>query len=396
MRIFVSAGEPSGDLHGANLVHALRQARSDAEIVGLGGERMAAAGCRLLFPMAELAVMGVGGIVEHVPTFWRILDLAREQFRKSRPDAVVLIDYPGFHWWLAGLAKKHGIPVVYFVPPQLWAWASWRVRKMRRLTDLVLSSLPFEQDWFAAHGVKAQYVGHPYFDELARQRLDGDFVREQHARPGPVIALLPGSRRSELNHNRETLARAAELIHARRPEARFLVACLSAEHAASLRPHFEARGLPITVCHAKTAEIVQVAHCCLSVSGSVSLELLYRGKPSVMFYRINPLTYWVARSTFRLDSITLVNLLAKRTLFPEYVCPTRFGRILGPGARPVEGPLEGFLAGHALRWLEDRTAYENLCGELAALRRQVANPGACQRAAEAIVGLACGRARTAA
>jgi lipid-A-disaccharide synthase len=388
VRIFVSAGEPSGDLHAANLVRALVQSRPDAEIVGFGGQRMAAAGCRLLYPLAELAVMGLGGIIEHVPTFWRILELAREQFRTARPDAVVLLDYPGFHWWLAGLAKKHGIPVVYFVPPQLWAWAGHRVRKMRRLTDLVLTTLPFEQDWFAARGVNAHYVGHPFFDELPRQRLDLDFVADQRARPGPVIALLPGSRPSELKHSRETLARVAARIHARRPDVRFLVACLEARHAESLRPFFAPLGLPITVCHGKTPEITQIAHSCVSVSGSVSLELLYRGKPSVMFYLMGPLTLWVARQFFSLDSITLVNLLAKRPLLPEFARSTRGGKAIAFGPpRYVEDELEDLLAGHTLRWLDDRAAYEGACGELAALRREAAAPGACERAAAAILEL---------
>jgi lipid-A-disaccharide synthase len=394
VRIFVSAGEPSGDLHAANLVRALLQADPDAEVVGFGGQRMAAAGCRLLFPLAELAVMGLGGIIEHVPTFWRILNLAREEFRSRRPDAVVLLDYPGFHWWLAGLAKKHRIPVVFFVPPQLWAWAGHRVRKMRRLTDLALTTLPFEQDWFAARGVNAQYVGHPFFDELPRQRLDLDFIAEHRGRPGPVVALLPGSRPSELAHSRETLARAAARIHARRPDVRFLVACLAAKHAESLRPFFAPLGLPITVCHGKTPEIIQLAHSCISVSGSVSLELLYRGKPSVMFYLMGPLTLWVARQFFSLDSFTLVNLLAKRPLLPEYARSTRGGKVIAFGGRPryVEGGLEDLLAGHTLRWLDDRSAYEGLCGELAALRREAAAPGACERAAAAIAGLARRRA----
>jgi lipid-A-disaccharide synthase len=389
MRIFVSAGEPSGDLHGANLVRALRLARPDVEVVGFGGERMAAAGCRLLYPLTDLAVTGFRGILESIPTFWRVLGLARRQFRAEPPDAVVLIDYPGFHWWLAGCAKKHGIPVAYFVPPQLWAWAGYRVRKMRRLTDLVLTALPFEHDWFAARGVNARYVGHPYFDELSRQRLDAEFVGEQRSRPGPVIALLPGSRRGELAYSRLTLARAAGLIHRRRPDARFLVACLKREHADALRPFFGSLGLPLTVWHGKTAEIVHLAHSCLSVSGSVSLELLYRGKPSVMFYNLHPLTIWFARRTFALRSITLVNLLAGRRLFPEYVAPTNGGKVI-TGDGLIDELLEERLAAHVLHWLEDRGAYEGLCGELAALARQAAPPGACERAAAAILGLAGG------
>src|SRR5271156_5972342 len=164
MRIFISAGEPSGDLHGANLIQSLRQQRPDLEFIGFGGPRMEAAGARLLYPLCQLAVMWFLRVLLNATTFLKVLSQADRYFRHRRPDAVILIDYPGFHWWLARRARFHGIPVFYFVPPQLWAWAGWRVEKMRRFVDHVLCSLPFEEAWYAERGVKARYVGHPYFD----------------------------------------------------------------------------------------------------------------------------------------------------------------------------------------------------------------------------------------
>jgi lipid-A-disaccharide synthase len=395
MRVFVSAGEPSGDIHGANLVRALRQAHPGIEVVGFGGERMAAAGCRLIYPLCDLAVMGLGAIVTNLPNYYRILGLARDEFRQRKPDALILIDYPGFHWWLAGCAKKHGVPVSYFVPPQLWAWAGWRVHKMRRLTDQVLSSLPFEHDWFLARGVESEYIGHPYFDELARQRLDGEFIGDQRRRPGTVIALLPGSRHSEMKKSLRTLTVTASKIHARRPDTRFLVACLKAKHAEDLRPLYAATGLPIEVHSGRTPEIVHLAHSCVSVSGSVSLELLYREKPSAMFYHMHPVTLWVALRSFDLDTITLVNILAKRRLFAEYVASTR-GKTVTSRADRAMADLPDLLAADVLRWLNDRGKYERLCGELAALKRTVAMPGACDRAATAVLRLASRGGRQAA
>src|SRR5262245_1306898 len=189
MRLFISAGEPSGDLHGSNLITQLRQREPSIDIAGLGGDRMAAAGCELVYPLCQLAVMWYGNAVRNLRTFYRVLDLADASFRDHRPDAVVLIDYPGFHWHLAKRARAHGIPVIYFVPPQLWAWAGWRVRKMRRSVDHVLCTLPFEPAWYAQRNVAAEYVGHPYFDELARQQVDEQFLVEQRSRPGPVVAI---------------------------------------------------------------------------------------------------------------------------------------------------------------------------------------------------------------
>ena len=342
------------------------------ELHGFGGERMAAAGCRLLYPLCDLAVVGVAPVIANLPRFFRIRGMADRFFQEQRPDALVLIDYPGFHWWLAARARAHGIPVLYFVPPQIWAWLTHRVNKMRRLVDRVLCTLPFEEEWYRQRNVAAQYIGHPYFDELRGQRLDGAFVAGQRERPGAVIGILPGSRNSELHYNLSSLVRAATLIHARRPDARFLVACFRDSHRQQVEAQVRTLGLPIEVHVGRTAEIIHLAHSCLAVSGSVSLELLYRGKPSSVLYRHNwtaiGLAYFLKRSRY----ITLINLLADKELIPEF-----FGR-----SCPAEA-----MAGHVLHWLNDRSAYESLCGELAALCERVAEPGACERAAEAVLAL---------
>lgn len=376
MRVFISAGEPSGDLHGANLIRHLRERHPGIEVVGFGGDRMASAGCQLLYPLADLAVVGFGAALAQVPKFFRILDLARQSFRQQKPDALVLIDYPGFHWWLAGCARKHGIPVSYFVPPQIWGWATWRSRKMRRLTDQVLCCLPFEEPWLQQRGIAARYIGHPYFDELAHYRFDNAFLSQQRARPGAIIALLPGSRTSEVRQNLPSQLRAAEIIHQRRPDVRFLVACLKPQQADYVRQQLGERKLPLEIHHGKTPEIIQLAHSCLSVSGSVSLELLYRGKPTVILYCVTQFQMMLCRLLKQSKYITLVNLLADRLLYPEYVATYCLGETL---------------AGHVLHWLQDRAAYEGLCGQLAALRQQVVWPGACGRAADAIADLALSR-----
>lgn len=374
MRLFVSAGEPSGDLHGANLIRAMRDRRPDVEVLGFGGDRMAAAGCNLAFPLCDYAVVGLGAVIKSIPTFYRILGMAREVFEKNRPDALVLIDYPGFHWWLAGLARKYGIPVSYFVPPQLWAWGGWRARKMRRLTDQVLCSLPFEEIWFGQRQVPARYVGHPYFDELSRQKLNGDFLREQQSRPGTIVGILPGSRYNELHGNMPSFLEAARIIHAKRPDIRYLVACLKDAHADCIRNQIKGLNLPLEIHAGKTPEIIHLAHSCLSVSGSVSLELLYRCRPATMVYHLIPLSYVIGKMLLNAKYITIPNLLADRLLYPEYIFT---GKTIG-----------NQLAEHVLGWLNDRAAYEKLCGELAALKAQIAIPGACARAALAIEQLA--------
>src|SRR5712671_3409677 len=191
MKIFFSVGEPSGDLHGANLIHELKRRRPDCTFVGYGGPRMAAAGCDLHEDLTKLALMWFARVLLNLHRFWDFVSRADRYFRLQRPDAVVLIDYPGFNWWIARRARFHGIPVFYFVPPQLWAWAGWRVEKMRRFVDRVLCTLPFEKAWYQVRGVNAEYIGHPFFDELPKQVLDAAFLAEQRAKSGDIVALLP-------------------------------------------------------------------------------------------------------------------------------------------------------------------------------------------------------------
>ena len=372
MRIFLSAGEPSGDLHGANLIRALRRRGPGVDCVGFGGERMEAAGARLLYPLCDLAVMWFTRVLARAPAFLDLLSRADRYFRHHRPDAVVLIDYPGFHWWLARRAHFHGIPVFYFVAPQLWAWAGWRVRKMQRWVDQVLCTLPFEEDWYRERGVPAQYVGHPYFDELPAQRRDAGFVAEQRALPGPIVGLLPGSRMQEVERNLPTLIRAASLMHAERPDVRFLVACFQPAQRRLADAYLEGAGLPVTTFMGRTPEIINLAQACIAVSGSVGLELLYHQKPSVVVYRVGWFGMQLGRCLKTSPYISLVNLLAGKELFPEFLSD-----------RCEAEAVSRYILG----WLNDRPAYEAVRAELAALRERVAQPGACDRAARQVLAV---------
>ena len=168
MKVFVSVGEPSGDLHGANLSRALLARNPKTHVTGFGGPRMAAAGADLLFPLTELAVMGLKRIVRLLPTFFQLAAHAEHSFRTEKPDAVVLIDYPGFNFHVAKRARKHGIPVYYFVPPQIWAWRRDRVRKVRKLCTAVITALPFEDDWYQSRHVRTHYVGSPLLRRTGR------------------------------------------------------------------------------------------------------------------------------------------------------------------------------------------------------------------------------------
>lgn len=373
MRIFLSTGEPSGDLHAANLIRSLRKLRPEIEVVGFGGPGMEEAGGKVLFRLVDLAVMWFVRVLLNINKFFDLLKMAEREFVANRPDAVVLIDYPGFHWHLAKAAKKHGIPVFYYVPPQIWAWAGWRIKKVKKYVDHVLCSLPFEPAWYHEREFPgAVDVGHPYFDELAERVLDDAFVAEIAARPGRLVAILPGSRTQEVTRNLPIMFKAASKLAVDRPDVRFAVACLHSKHRNLAVQILEQSGLALDVeIHAgKTAELIRVADVAWAVSGSVGLELMVEALPTVVLYKIKRFDLWVAKHFIKSKYISLVNLLADAEVMPEYLTP-------------VDVSTE--LAGWAALWLNDPLERRKASESLARLRDRVAVPGASDRAARRIV-----------
>jgi lipid-A-disaccharide synthase len=385
MRIFLSAGEPSGDLHAANLVRSLRKRLPDAEFVGFGGPHLARAGAQVLYPLTELAIMWFIQVFQNIRTFFRLLKQADDYFRDQKPDAVILIDYPGFHWHLARCAKRRGIPVIYFVPPQLWAWAGWRIEKLKRSVDLVLCTLPFETGWYKSRGYNAvEYVGHPYFDEVAERPIDHNFLADEQSHVGPVVAILPGSRSQEISRNLPAMLRAAARVASARPDARFVVSCLHERHAALVRgtadklyresrehpgqtPTLDPSALPVY--SGRTPELIRLADVAWSVSGSVSLELMHETLPTVILYTVKSIDLIIARPFIRTRYITLVNLLAGAEVMPEYL---------------IDRDASAELADWALTWINDPLERGRVVRRLAELKEKVAKPGASERAAQSI------------
>jgi lipid-A-disaccharide synthase len=370
MHLFISAGEPSGDLHGANLIRALAERHPELRVAGLGGDRMRAAGADLVYPLADMAVMWLGRVIRNLPTYLKILRQTEVRIRSTRPDAVVLIDCPGFNWHVAKVAHRAGVPVYYFVPPQLWAWAGWRVSKMRRWVRTVMTAMPFEDGWYRDRGVQTHYIGHPYFDEIAEQTLDREFVASQRQSGGPVVALLPGSRNQEVTANFPLMLAAADRVRQAVPGVRFLVASFKESQANTARALLAGAGLPAEVHVGRTPEIIEAADACVAVSGSVGLELMTRLKPTVVIYRITPFARWVSKQFITCKYISLVNLLADAEVFPEYLT-TR------------DNPDE--VAGHIIGWLSRPATRNAVVTGLRELRDRAAVPGACERAAEFLV-----------
>lgn len=389
MKIFFSAGDPSGDVHAANLIRELKRRRPDICCVGYGGPHMAEAGCQLHTDLTSLAVMWFLRAILNLHKFIALLWRADRYFRDHRPSALVLIDYPGFNWWMARCAKARGIPVFYYAPPQIWAWASWRVKKMRRFVDHVLCGLPFEEAWLRSRGCRAVFVGHPFFDECRRRRLDQAFLDQEIKRPGRLVTILPGSRTQEVEHNLYWLLKAARLVHMAVPDVRFAVAAFKPKHAEYARRLAAASGLPLQVHVRRTPELIELAECCLAVSGSVSLELLFHARPTVVLYWVGRVAYRVQGWFRKVKYITLVNLLAAREIFVRRAAdfdPHKQGseEMLFPEYLTCEDR-SGEMAAQIIRWLTDAEARRECVARLARLKARVAGGGAARKAAKYVL-----------
>jgi len=377
--LFLSVGEPSGDQHAARLVQALRRRRSDLRFSGFGGQAMKAAGCQLAHDMTKMAVVGLVEVVPKLREFFRLVDQAEAVFKRGEVDGVLLVDFPGFNWHIAKKAKQYGLPVHYYLPPQLWAWGGWRIAKMRKYVDHALTVLPFEDDWFRAHGMDTTYVGHPFFDSVESRPLDQrllDRFDDLNCSGERLVAILPGSREHEVHRNFPLMLEAIRRLAKQHRDARFLIGAYRDTHGLWCRQQLkhEDRRLPIDIFVGKTSEVIEASECAMMVSGSVSLELLARATPAAVMYRVGRVLHTFGQTVLRVNSITLVNLMAGRTLFPEMVSVGR------------TEPAIDFLHKSVGAMLQDDYYRKGLIHQMDELRADQAIPGATDRAAQALLG----------
>jgi lipid-A-disaccharide synthase len=226
-------------------------------------------------------------------------------------DVVVLVDYPSFNWHIAKAAQELEIPVVYFMPPQVWAWAQHRVKKMRRLVDLVLCALPFEWQWFKQHGCETVFIGHPFFEEIRKKQSDPEFLEQFYTQYGnaPILTVLAGSRNQEVQTNLDGMLATIAQVQYELPHMQPVFAAFNDEHAEMIQDRLTERKMSIPIFTGRTTELIRAADCCFAVSGSVSMELLACNKPSVIYYRVGRLPLFLQRFFRRTRYITLVNLL---------------------------------------------------------------------------------------
>jgi lipid-A-disaccharide synthase len=323
VRILISAGEASGEFYGAELMQALRRQVSqaagttDIEFFGVGGEQMRAAGCDLLVDAREIAEVGIIEVIKHIPTIYRRFREVVREAERRRPDAAVLIDFPDFNLRLARELHQRGIPVIYYVSPQLWAWKQRRIERVRKYVREMLVIFPFEEKFYRERGIPAHFVGHPLADLPAPKVTREQFAREYKLDPNRQwIALLPGSRRGEVSRILPPLLQAAQLLG---PDYVYTVpvaSTLNAEWLASFLRGYS--GPPITFTRDARATLLH-ARVAAVASGTSTLEAALIGTPFAMVYQVAPLTWTLGRRLVKVDRFAMVNLIAERDVVPELV-----------------------------------------------------------------------------
>jgi len=373
-RILVVTGEASGDLHGANLIRATRATCPDWQFFGVGGVRMAEAGCELLVRSEEIAVMGLFEVLGHFPVIRRAFKrLSGVLNGPQRPDALVLIDFPGFNLRLAKVAKRAGVPVLYYVSPKVWVWRRGRVKQLAATVDRLAVIFPFEPELYRGLGLHVEYVGHPLLDEYRPPLSRQDFLRNIGIDPGQtVVGIFPGSRANELRYNFELLLDSAELVRQQRPDTVFLLPVAPTFKREQLAEKLAGYDLPVTMVD---GDIYTTAHACdavLAVSGTVTLQIALAGTPMAIVYRAAPLTYAIGRHLVKVPFIGLPNIVLDEGIVREYI---------QDAATPEE------LAGEILRILGDADYSRRMREGLAKVRARLGEPGCAGRVANMLVTL---------
>ncbi len=365
-KMVLSCGDASGEIHAARLLESLQERHPELTVAGYGGQRLADMGMHVWLPLADLNVMGFRDVAAQLPMFFGAVHRFAKRLHEERPDVVVLLDYPGLNRHLLRIARRHRIPVVHYVAPQLWAWAPWRVRDFRQ-ADRLLTILPFEDDWYSRHGAHTTFVGHPLADSLAADHSTWQPPSEEDSIEW--IAILPGSRKREIRENLPLMLEAAALLQAQRPQARFVL------------PHLRAKVWPQIDIILRTSQIEvhkvpDQLHAVLKrcsgawvVSGTASLEVAALGVPSVVTYAMSSkLGAWLASHALTVPFVGGINLVAGEQLAPELV---------GLDLKPEQ--LCAALAGQL-----EEPGHSQIVERLKAVNRHALAPGTAQRAALAV------------
>ena len=372
-QILVVAGEASGDSHAAELVAALKVQRPDLTFFGMGGSRLAAQGVELLYGAHEVNVMGITEVLPKIPRILRVMRGLADAAAERRPVCAILVDIPDFNLRLAVRLKKLGIPVAYYVSPMIWAWRRGRVKTIAKLVDRMLCILPFEEDFYREAGVSARYVGSPVVEQVPAPASAATF-RQKLGLPleTPTLALLPGSRMSEIRRILPAMVGAAKKLVAERPGLQVVVPVAPTIPREEIVSRFEGSGVQPVLVEGRAPEVVGASDAAIVASGTAALEAGLMQRPMVVVYRVSLITYLVGRMMLKVAHVALVNLLVNRRVVPE---------LLQSDMTPER------IAGEIRRLWVPGTPREELLQGLAEVRTRLGEAGAAHRAAESVLEL---------
>ncbi|MFZ5875321.1 MAG: lipid-A-disaccharide synthase [Nitrospirota bacterium] len=381
-RLFIIAGEASGDGHGGKLAEALLARNPALVLEGIGGAAMEKAGVRLSHDIRHLGVVGVIEVLSQWRAIWRAYDGVRRRLREAPPAAIVLIDYPDFNLRVAREAARLGIPVVYYVSPQIWAWRPGRIAQIKACVDLMLVLFRFEESLYQRAGVPCRWVGHPLLDDPSPEAEHAAFARRHRIAEGQrVLAVLPGSRKQEVSRLLPTMLDAAGRLLASGAADRVLIAAAPSVESGAIDEAASRMGdaaSAVTVVRGEAASVLRASRAALVASGTATLQAAVVGTPLVMAYRVSPFTAWIGRRLITTPHLALVNVVAGRRVVTELIQE----QVTGQGLADAVTPL-----------LIDDRANDAMRRELAEVRAALGAPGASGRAADAVLSvLAEGRA----
>ena len=377
-RALIVTGEASGDLHGANLIEAARELDPGLSFFGVGGKRMAAAGCEILIPAEELAVMGAVEVLARFGVIRRAFrTLSRVLRGPDRPDLVILIDYPGFNLRLAKVAKAAGVPVLYYISPKVWAWRKGRIHTIAERVDTLAVIFPFEPHIYQGLGLKVEYVGNPLLDEPGSSCGRADYLRRHGLDPSrPVVGLFPGSRNNELKYIFSTLMASAERLRQAIPDLQFLLPLAPSLSKPDLQQRLSGSNLAVVLVEDNIYDTAGACDAIISVSGTVTLQIALAGTPMVIIYKAAPLTYALGKRLVKIEHFGLPNIVAGRGVVRE---------LLQDAANPEA------ICGEILRLLQDQSYNRQQRSGLESVRQRLGAPGCSARVARIASAMSCGQ-----
>jgi lipid-A-disaccharide synthase len=373
-KFLIVAGEASGDLHGAKLIEQLKLIEPDLIISGIGGSKMREAGLQCLCPMEELSFMGLIEVIRHYGFIRSILNRMKKEI-DQRPDCLILIDYPDFNFRLAQYAKSKGVPVFYYIAPQVWAWRSGRAVKMREFVNHLAVVFDFEEEIFKKAGVNVSFVGHPLLDQQDKKLSRDQFYKElsiQHDKT--IIGVLPGSRKQEIERILPAMIETCKMLYQKYPNLFFAVSCAASLDFKWLQSFLPCKSeIPVRLLKGRTPEIQHYSKVVMVTSGTATLETALAQTPMIVCYKTSSFSYYLLKPFIKIDSISLVNILAKKGIVPEFV---------------QMNLLPKKMAFEIASLLSNGQKHQTMKEELVKLRIHLGNPGAAERAAQIAFNIA--------